>query len=215
MSYTLYELALNPELQKKVQTEVDAVLAESKNVFTEEALGKFTFLEQCLMETVRTHCPVFGLSKLCIKETEFPGQFENSTNTLKIEEGMNVVIPVYALHLWVDWDLFPYEIQFMKLSIHSDKDYFPDPFTYNPDRWSPENRESIPKYAFLGFGEGPRICLGMKFGLTQVKAGVAAILSQYDVKAFDKTEIPIKFSKSTFVLEPVNGIWLKFVKRVK
>lgn len=97
----------------------------------------------------------------------------------------------------------------------SDKDYFPDPYRYDPDRWSKENREHIPKYAFLGFGEGPRICLGMKFALTQMKGGVAAILSKYDVITCSKTEIPVKFSKSTFNLQPQNGIWLKLVKRNK
>lgn len=97
----------------------------------------------------------------------------------------------------------------------SDKDYFPEPFIYNPDRWSKENRETIPKFAFLGFGEGPRICLGMKFALTQVKAGVASILSKYDVTVYSKTETPLTFSKTTFNLQPPNGIWLKFVKRNK
>lgn len=97
----------------------------------------------------------------------------------------------------------------------SDKDYFPDPYRFNPDRWTKENRESIPKYAFMGFGEGPRICLGMKFALTQVKSGIASILSQYDVTTYSKTEIPIKISKTTFNLQPENGIWLKFVKRNK
>lgn len=98
---------------------------------------------------------------------------------------------------------------------HSDKDYFPEPHRYEPNRWSKENRDSIPKYAYLGFGEGPRICLGMKFGLTQVKGGVAAILYKYNVVPINKTEIPIKFSKASFLLMPENGIWLKFVKRGK
>lgn len=97
--------------------------------------------------------------------------------------------------------------------IHSDKDYFPEPNVYNPDRWSKENRESIPKFAFLGFGEGPRICLGMKFALTQTKAGIASILAKYDVTSYGKTETPINFSKTTFNLQPENGIWLKFTKR--
>jgi len=99
--------------------------------------------------------------------------------------------------------------------LHSDKDYFPEPHRYKPDRWSKENRDSIPKFAFLGFGEGPRICLGMKFALTQIKAGIASILHKYDVTTYSKTEVPMKFSKATFNLQPQNGIWLKFVKRQK
>lgn len=101
MSYTLYELALNPKIQKLVQQEIDSAFAtsDSKGEITEEVINKLPFLEQCLMETVRIHSPVFHLSKVCLKETEFPPQYENSTTSLKLEEGMNVVIPVYALHL--------------------------------------------------------------------------------------------------------------------
>lgn len=116
----------------------------------------------------------------------------------------------------VSWKLLnSFLCQWSVTYIFSDENYFPDPFKYNPDRWSQENQGSIPKYAFLGFGEGPRICLGIRFALTQVKAGVASILSKYDVTAYSRTENPIEFSKTTFVLQPRNGIWLKFVKRNK
>lgn len=53
----------------------------------------------------------------------------------------------------------------------------------------------------------------MKLGISQVKGGVTAILSKYDVTTYSKTEIPIQFSKAAFNLQPQNGIWLKFVKR--
>jgi cytochrome P450 len=195
MSYTLYELACNPKILEKAQEEVDQVLGNSNSEITEEVLGKLEYLEQCIMETVRVHCPVFNLSKISLTETEFPPQYEDSTKSLIIDKDTNVVIPVYALHF--------------------DKDYFPNPYSFNPDRWSKENRESIPKYAFLGFGEGPRICLGMKFGISQVKAGIASILFKYNVKTYEKTEIPLQFSKQTFNLQPANGIWLKLEKRSK
>lgn len=99
MSYTLYEMALNPDIQKKAQAEIDLVLAASKNEITEEVINKLEFLEMCLMETVRIHCPVFHLSKVCLKECDFPPQYETSTTSLKVEAGTNVIIPVYALHL--------------------------------------------------------------------------------------------------------------------
>lgn len=99
MAYTLYEMALNPDIQKKAQAEIDLIFADSKNEINEEVINKLEFLETCLMETVRIHCPVFHLSKKSLKEYEFPPQFETSTNSLKIEAGTNVIIPVYALHL--------------------------------------------------------------------------------------------------------------------
>lgn len=99
MSYTLYELAVNPELQKKVQEEVDRVLNESKGEINEEVIGNLVYMEQCIMETVRVHCPVFHLSKVNLTETEFPPQYEDSTKTLVLDKETNVIIPVYAIHL--------------------------------------------------------------------------------------------------------------------
>lgn len=99
MSFSLYELAVNPEMQKIVQKEVDSAFAASKGEINEEVVNKLEYLEQCLMETVRMHSVVHHLSKISLKEYEFPPQYENATNTLKIEAGLNVVIPVNAFHL--------------------------------------------------------------------------------------------------------------------
>lgn len=52
----------------------------------------------------------------------------------------------------------------------------------------------------------------MKFGLTQVKAGIASILSKYDVTTFSKTEIPVKFSKQTFVSEKYFLIFMRIAE---
>lgn len=101
MSFTLYEMATNLDLQKRAQKEIDSLLALSKGEINEEVINKSEFIENCIMETVRVHCPVFQLSKISIKETEFPPQYENSTQSLVVEEGTNVVIPILGLHLWV------------------------------------------------------------------------------------------------------------------
>lgn len=99
MAFTLYEMALNPDVQKRAQKEIDSLLTASKGEINDEVINKLEFLEQCLNETVRVHSPVFQLSKISLEETEFPPQYESSTKPLKVEAGMNVVIPVYALHL--------------------------------------------------------------------------------------------------------------------
>lgn len=99
MSMTLYELALNPLVQKRVQKEIDQVLAGSNGEITESVINGLEYLEQVILEVVRLHCPVFNLSKFSIKEHEFPPQYEKSTKSLRMPAGTNVVIPVYALHL--------------------------------------------------------------------------------------------------------------------
>lgn len=44
--------------------------------------------------------------------------------------------------------------------LHSDPDYFPDPDTFDPERFHKDNTHKHPDYAYLPFGDGPRICIG-------------------------------------------------------
>lgn len=99
MSYAMYEFALNPDVQRRVQEEIDAALGTTNGEINEEVLNKLVYLEQCLMETVRVHSAVFHLSKVNLEAVEFPPQYENSTKGLTIDKGTNVVIPVNSFHL--------------------------------------------------------------------------------------------------------------------
>lgn len=45
--------------------------------------------------------------------------------------------------------------------IHHDEEYYPNPEEFNPDRFNEENKPN--QYAFLPFGEGPRMCIGNLF----------------------------------------------------
>ena len=58
-----------------------------------------------------------------------------------IGKGINVIIPVYA--------------------IHHDPRYYPEPNRFDPERFSEENKKTRPEGTYLPFGDGPRICIGM------------------------------------------------------
>ena len=45
-------------------------------------------------------------------------------------------------------------------SLHHDPQYFPDPEKFDPERFSPSNKELIKPYTYMPFGEGPRVCIG-------------------------------------------------------
>ena len=79
------------------------------------------------------YSPVALITRKCNKPFQVP-----DTKSV-IEPGTSVHIPVYALH-------------------HDEK-YFPDPFTFNPERFAEGN--TMRKGTYLPFGDGPRICIGM------------------------------------------------------
>lgn len=63
-------------------------------------------------------------------------------------------------------------------------DYYPNPESFNPERFNSENggvKSFKDRFVLIPFGDGPRICLGMKFAYMQVKAGIAAIVKNFDI----------------------------------
>jgi cytochrome P450 family 6 len=74
------------------------------------------------------------LNRECTKRYEIPG-----TNVI-LEKGIQVVIPTMGMHY--------------------DPQYFPEPEKFDPERFSEEAKSTRHHYAYLPFGEGPRICIG-------------------------------------------------------
>lgn len=80
-------------------------------------------------------------------------------------------------------------------------------------RFYGDRKQQHNKFAYLSFGEGQRLCIGMKFAFTQSKAALAAILSKYTVEFSDKQVLPLTSAKTTFLLTCENGIWINLVER--
>jgi len=110
-----------------------------------------------------------------------------------IEKGTQVIIPVEALQ--------------------HDPQYFPEPDKFDPERFSEETKSGRHHYVYLPFGEGPRICIGMRFGLMQTKVGLISVLANYEVSACEKTSIPLKKDPKMFINTPAAGIWLQITSR--
>ena len=89
-------------------------------------------------ETLRKYPILPFLDRKCSKDYELPAVTGNGTVTLPA--GTGVYIPV--------------------LGLHYDPTYFPEPEKFDPDRFTEENIQIRPKYTYIPFGEGPRICIG-------------------------------------------------------
>ena len=105
---------------------------------------------------------------------------------------MGVLIPVYALH--------------------RDEEFWPEPDCFNPDRFLPENKGSINEFAYLPFGGGPRMCIGMRFALMEIKTILVKMLQQYRFVRVAETPVPLKVLPIR-VLSPAEPVVIKFEKR--
>lgn len=189
MSFILYCLALNPDVQTRVREEVCDVLHKHGGKLTFDNIQEMTYLDMVFHETLRMYPPGMFITRECTR----PFNLETPSGGMyKVEAGTPVVIPLYALHY--------------------DPQYHPNPDTFDPDRFSEENKKNINKYAYLPFGEGPRICLGNKFANMQVKTGIASLITNFEIRATKRTPSRVNPDPNYFMLAAKGGLWLQFTK---
>ncbi|KAK8778563.1 hypothetical protein V5799_020095 [Amblyomma americanum] len=167
--FTTYYLALNPDCQERAIAEVDNALSEGD--ITYDALQKMPYLEACIKEAIRLCTPDPILFRLCTEETTVAG--------IRFQPGMCIEIPMQA--------------------IHHDPEHYPDPEKFNPERFLPENKDSVRPFTYLPFGAGPRNCAGMRLGMVQVKATLVSLFRHVRFEACPETMIPLKFKPCQFV----------------
>nr|ARN17938.1 cytochrome P450-15 [Cephus cinctus] len=191
MSFAAYSLATNPEIQKKVQAEVDDILKKCNGKVTYEHLKEMKYLEAVVSETLRLYPAAAEIDRVCSKTFELPPA-RPAARSVTVKPGTVILFPVYA--------------------IHRDPQYHPNPDKFDPDRFLNEN-EKINPLAYFPFGLGPRYCIGTRFALMEVKLVLFYLLMQCNFEPCEKTTIPMKFSTANFLPRPLNGHWLKIVPR--
>lgn len=97
-------------------------------------------------------------------------------------------------------------------STFRDPKYYPNPNEFIPERFSPEEQRTRHKGTFLGFGEGPRMCIGMRFAITQLKVALAHIIREFRIKP-SPNQKPIVIDPQTFPSYPKDGIFIRFEAR--
>ncbi|EAT35330.1 AAEL012492-PA [Aedes aegypti] len=182
LSFALFELALNPELQEKARDEVLRTLDKHDGLLTYEALKDMTYVEQIVHESLRKYAPIGNV----IRKANEPYQIHSPD--IILEKGTMVMIPVH--------------------SIHHDPEIYPDPSRFDPDRFTPEAISARHSHSFLPFGDGPRNCIGMRFALLEVKFGIAQLLSRLRFTVNEKTQLPLRYDPKTNVASALGGLWL-------
>lgn len=189
MSFMLYTLGAHKDVQDRLRQEIIDNSDENGNI-SYEKIDVMPYIEQVLSETLRLYPPISMLTKKCTNSTYLTGY---KGQTVKIEHGTNIAIPLMSIH----WDSRNYD----------------DPMTFDPDRFAPE-KGGTKKFEedgkFLGFGMGPRICLGRRFAKAQLKIGIAGILKNFEILIDEKMMQPIVLDPKEIFSHPVGGTWINF-----
>ena len=137
LSWSWYLLCQHPEAYKKLHQEVDSVLQGRTPTYSD--LAKLPYCLQVFKEALRLYPPAYAFSRRALRDVEIDGY-----------------------HIPKNWIvlLTPY-------TLHRREEYFPEPEMFEPERFTPEREKQLPRYAYLPFGAGPRICIGLYFSMME------------------------------------------------
>ncbi|KAG5324865.1 CP9E2 protein, partial [Pseudoatta argentina] len=189
MCFAAHEIAANPEIQLKLQQEIDKVLEESNGEVSYEAINRLEYLDAVICEALRLYPPVAVLERICEKTFELPSALPDQKPFI-MKKGMLVWIPV--------------------LAIHRDEKYYDNPEKFDPERFL--NNKMHNSSSYMPFGSGPRMCIANRFAMLEVKVLLFHLLAQCELKPSVKTISPIKFCKDLIIM-PENGFWLNIQGR--
>ncbi|CAF4959474.1 unnamed protein product [Pieris macdunnoughi] len=187
LTFTLYHLAHEPEIQQKIYDEVSKVIGEDGK-FDITKLMELTYLNAVVKETLRLYSPMGWLDRVASQDYQIDEK-------LTIKKGT----PVYVNAIGMQYD----------------PDYFPEPLKYDPERFMPGNEKNIKPFTYLPFGEGPRICIGMRFGLISVRHAISNLIMKYKFEPIPGAPKPteVEFEKKGLLLVPGQHMAINFIPR--
>ncbi len=149
LNWTFYLLAHNPAVEENLHRELDTVLAGQPPKLDD--LKRLPYTEMVIKESMRVYPPVPAISRQAVHDVEIMGYL--------IPKGSIVSI-------------FPY-------TVHNDARFWDQPEAFMPERWAEGYPQQPPRYAYLPFGGGPRICIGNSFAMMEAQLLLASIASRY------------------------------------
>ncbi|MGI8858325.1 MAG: cytochrome P450 [Thermomicrobiales bacterium] len=162
-AWLLYLLTQHPDYLRRVLDEQAALIPGDAEP-TLDTIQRMKVLENALMEAERLYPPVQYGPRGVAEDFDFHGYH--------VPAGAHVFYAIAASHL--------------------NPRAFAEPTAFDPDRFAPprEEQKKMP-YALVGFGGGPRICIGINFAKVEIKAMVSQILRAYTLELAPNQEVTL------------------------
>jgi cytochrome P450 len=180
LSWALCLLSQHPEVEARLLAELDEALGGRAPTLHD--LPQLRYAEMIIKETLRLYPPAWAISRIAMEE---------------------VVVGSYSIPKRSVILLSPFVM-------HRDRRYFEQPEMFQPERFSEDNEERIPKYAYFPFGGGPRVCIGNQFAMIEATLVLATIVQRYRLAlAPGQTIVP----EPLVTLRPRDGIQMILTQR--
>ena len=152
LTWTWFLLATHPEIQARFHAELDDVLGRRDP--TLDDLSNLTFTERILTESMRLYPPIWSTGRMVFQPFTLGGW--------EIPTGAVLSAP--------------------QLVVHRDPRWFEDPLEFRPDRWTPEFRAGLHRFAYYPFGGGPRLCIGEGFAWMEAMLALATMGQRWTMR---------------------------------
>jgi cytochrome P450 len=180
LTWTWYLLSQHPQVEERLVREVFRVLGGRAPTVAD--LPQLPYTDMVVREAMRLYPPAAGFAREPIEDIHIGGY--------KVPEGSLVTVNTFALH--------------------HDPRFFEEPERFNPERFSAGWEERIPRYAFLPFGGGPRVCIGNGFAMMEARLILATVVQRCQLSLEPGQEIvPMQL----VTVRPKHGIRMRVAVR--
>jgi cytochrome P450 len=180
LSWTWYLLGLHPAVDVQLAEEVHTVLRGRSPTFDD--VPRLRFTEQVVSEALRLYPPAYAIGRQALTDCEIGGYHVPAGTTVYVSP-------------WV---------------MHRDPRWFDDPQAFRPERWAGSLAKELPRFAYMPFGGGARICIGNRFAMMEAVLILATVARQFRLER--QSGRPVE-PKPSITLRPGGGVWVRLVSR--
>lgn len=180
LSWTFYLLALHPEADAALHEELRGALAGRLPAVSD--LPRLRYTEAVVRESMRLYPPAYVIGREAVADCEIAGY--------RVSAGTTVYFAPWVLH--------------------RDRRWFERPEEFRPERWLDGLAVRLPKYVYIPFGGGPRICIGERFAMMEAILVLATIASRWRLTREDRRPL-IPFPSIT--LRPDGPVAMRLHRR--
>jgi cytochrome P450 len=149
LTWTWYLLSQAPEVERQLHEELDRVLGNRPPTMAD--VGALTFTEKVVTESMRLYPPAWMVGRRALEPYAI-GSHTVPARTI-------VIMSQYVMH--------------------RDVRFYEAPMEFRPDRWMPEMKAALPRFAYFPFGGGPRQCVGESFAWMELALLLATIAQRW------------------------------------
>lgn len=187
LTWTWYLLSQHPAAEAKLHAELARVLGGRTPTLAD--LGELPYTAQVIKESMRLYPPAWMLNTRQAKEDVI---LNNETASYHFPKGTKLFIAPYVMHRLPQ--------------------YFDAPAQFRPERFTPEFEKNLPRFAYMPFGGGPRICIGNAFAMMEAQLVLATIAQQYTLRLAPDAQVE---TEPLITLTAKHGMKMQLFKRTQ